>query len=146
MELDGGEEADGAVDAGAADAGPDAGADAGPDAGLDAGADGGAPDAGDAGPTVVVYPTGRTQSPMTSAVAAGLRASAARGAAQQNNVFAKVGDSHTVSTNYLACFAGANVELAGRTPLQPTIDLFKQGVAGTTTPFNRVSLAAGVGW
>lgn len=156
-EEDAGAEADAgfAVDAGA---GSDAGAD---DAGapsdggrLDAGSldggpsDAGAPDAGvaDAGRQVLVYPVGRLHSPLTPEVAAHLRAVAARGPTLKADVFAKVGDSNTVNTNYLACFAGANVDLDGRAALQPTLQAFRAGVAGSTTPFNRVSQAATVGW
>jgi hypothetical protein len=146
-EADGGE-ADPSEDAGAGDAGGlDAGAE---DAGVDAGPgeDAGLEDAGvpDAGPLVLVYPTGRLHSPLTPDVAAALRAVAARGPALRDDVFAKVGDSNTVNTNYVACFAGANVDLDGRAALQPTLDAFRGGRAGATTPFNRVSLAATVGW
>ncbi|MEW6430051.1 MAG: SGNH/GDSL hydrolase family protein [Myxococcota bacterium] len=148
-----GEEDGGDVDAGVSvDAGPDAGeVDAGDeDAGLpDAGADdAGSPDAGavDAGRQVLVYPVGPLHSPLTPEVAAHLRAVAARGPGLADDVFAKVGDSNTVNTNYLSCFAGTNVDLAGRTALQPALDAFRGGTAGATTPFNRVSLAATVGW
>ena len=146
-EEDGGE-LDAGRDAGASDAGvDDAGAeDAGEDAGL--ATDAGAEDAGaaDAGRQVLVYPVGPLHSPLTPAVASSLRAAAARGPALHDDVFAKVGDSNTVNTNYLSCFAGANVDLAGRAVLQPALDAFKGGAAGSTTPFNRVSLAATVGW
>jgi hypothetical protein len=50
-----------------------------------------------------------------------------------------------VSTGYLACFAGTNVQLDGR-DLVATIDHFKAGDAAGTTPYQRVSLAATVGW
>ena len=118
-----------------------------PDAGgqADAGApDAGTPDAGIQGP--VRYPDGLRHSPLTPSVAAGLRAVAARAPATEN-VFAKVGDSITVSTRFMHCLAnpGAPV-LDGRTQLQTTVDHFRAGQAGTTTPFDRVSLAAGVGW
>lgn len=134
-------------DAGDVDAGGDVGLDAGtPD---DAGAaDAGADDAGtvDAGPQVLVYPVGPLHSPLTPDVAAHLRSVAALGPSMHDDVFAKVGDSNTVNTNYLSCFAGSNVDLDGRAALQPALDAFRGGVAGSTTPFNRVSLAATVGW
>jgi hypothetical protein len=114
---------------------------ASPDAGTP---DAGTPDAGEVGP--VRYPGGTRHSPLTSAVAARLRTVAALSAAKEN-VFAKVGDSITVSSKFMHCFAnpGALV-LDGRTQLQSTVDHFRAGQAGTTTPFDRVSLAAGVGW
>ena len=60
-------------------------------------------------------------------------------------VFAKVGDSITVSAGYLHCFDGGTVDLDGR-PLQTALDHFLAGDAGGTTPFDRESLAAAVGW
>lgn len=142
-----GEEDGGDVDAGAEGGGLDAGAlDAGEDAGT--AQDAGLGDAGseDAGRQVLVYPVGPVHSPLTPAVASSLRTVAARGPALHDDVFAKVGDSNTVNTNYLACFAGSNVDLDGRAALQPALDAFKGGAAGSTTPFDRVSLAATVGW
>lgn len=90
------------------------------------------------------YPFGSVHSPITAGVAANLQTIRQRGPAQAN-VFSKVGDSNTVNTNFVSCFAGANVDLAGR-PLQQTLDYFKAGDAGTTTPYDRTSLAATVGW
>jgi len=136
-DVDAGADA-GRLDAGALDAGDDAGTAL--DAGLgDAGAE-------DAGRQVLVYPVGPLHSPLTPAVASSLRTVAARGPSLHDDVFAKVGDSNTVNTNYLACFAGSNVDLDGRAALQPALDAFKGGAAGSTTPFDRVSLAATVGW
>lgn len=135
------------------DAGLDAGLDAGGvdasvfDAGLDAGADAGPPDAGlaDAGSGTVLYPFDRTHSPVSPEVAARWRARV-QGFATQPRVFAKVGDSNTVNTNHLACFAKAGVNLGAHAELQSTLDFFKGGQAGAATPFDRVSLAATVGW
>ncbi len=134
------------VDAGLPGAGvPDAGA---PDAGA---SDAGLPDAGspppvDAGTSVLRYPAGRTQSPLTPEVVEHLRAIAALAPSKKGNVFSKVGDSNTVNTNYLSCFAGSNVDLAGRTALQPALTHFLGGAVGGTTSFDRVSLSATVGW
>ena len=121
---------------GGADAGPDAGSDAGFDAGS--GTDGGIVDAGALAP--IVYPFGVRHSPVTAAVTANLKRIAGL-STKQGNVFSRVGDSQTVSTNFMNCFAGANVDLNGLTPLQATIDQFKSGPS-----FTRVSLAATVGW
>lgn len=93
-----------------------------------------------------LYPAIRTHSPITPAVGANLRRIAALGPQQSGAVFAKVGDSHTVSRSFLHCFAGANVDLGGRTELGPALERFRKGVAGATTPFDRESLAAKVGW
>jgi hypothetical protein len=109
------------------------------DASLPAGPDAAAP------LLPALYPGDRTQSPITESVAQNLRRIAAI-APRTENVFAKVGASNTVNTNHLHCFAGSNVDLDGRTELQPALDFFKAGDAAGTTPFNRASLAATVGW
>lgn len=118
------------------------GSDAGPPDAT-GGSDAGPPDVGPLGR--VVYAEGRAHSPLTADVAEGLRALAARAAADEH-VFSKVGDSITVSTSFLHCFAGSRVDLAGRTRLQASIDWFAAGDAGGTPPFTRTSLAATVGW
>lgn len=94
----------------------------------------------------VRYTADRTLSPITDDIAVALRAIVRRGSGTSDREFAKIGDSNTVSTNYLTCFAGARVDLAGRASLQPVIDQFRAGTAGGTTPFDRASLAATVGW
>lgn len=55
------------------------------------------------------------------------------------NVFSKVGDSITVSTNFLRPFAGA-YNLGQHTALQPAVNFF------SPTSFSRSPLSAGVGW
>jgi hypothetical protein len=92
-----------------------------------------------------VYPTTRTQSPITPYVAANLKAIAARDATRKERVFSKIGDSITKSTWFSACFAGSNVNLDGRTQLQPTISHFKLDLGGVTS-WDRTSLCATVGW
>lgn len=94
----------------------------------------------------VLYPAGRRHSPITEDLAAGLRDVATRHPARMDDVFAKVGDSITVGTTFLHCFAGTRVDLGGRDVLQPTLDFFRAGDAAGTTPFDRTSLAATVGW
>jgi GDSL-like Lipase/Acylhydrolase family len=94
----------------------------------------------------VLYTADRTLSPITSEVAEALRTITRRSVSASDREFAKVGDSNTVSTNYLTCFAGTRVDLAGRTALQSVIDTFRMGTAGGSTPFDRVSLAATIGW
>jgi hypothetical protein len=130
---------DGAVDAGPSDVGP---SDVGP---SDVGpSDVGPLDAGPLGP--VVYREDLRHSPIDPSLAEGLRALARRGPDRSEDVFAKVGDSITVSTAFLACFTGGAVDLGGRDALAETIEHFRVGDAGETDPFRRVSLAAGVGW
>lgn len=122
-----------AIDAGAAiDGGSGSGSDAGP------------PDAGPTGPRVYPYET--RHSPIDPALANELRAVASAHPDRRDDVFAKVGDSITVSTAFLGCFTGGTVDLDGREALRASIDHFRVGDAAGTDPFRRVSLAAGVGW
>ncbi len=106
----------------------------------------------DEGPTR--YPHDAVASPITEGVKQRVRAIAAADAQRLPNVFMKVGASGTVSTNLLFCFAGASqpqytLALDGRDALQPTIDHFRAGMIGpasdSSTPFDRVTLAAKVG-
>lgn len=142
---DGGELDEAALDAGRKLEAGDAGAvDGG--FGVDAGLEGDAGverDAGLAG--LVVYPFDQTHSPLTASHVEGLVRVAAR-APRNADAFMKVGDSNTVNPNFLGCFAGANVDLGGRVALQPTLDAFKVTRVGATTPYERVSLSATVGW
>lgn len=118
---------------------------------IDARGDGGAPPS-DAAPPVdggtalhpEPYVPGPTHSPLTPYVVESLRAVRSR-AAHDDAVFAKVGDSITVSDQFLTCFEGAAADLAGR-PLQAAVDRFAAGDAAGRSPFGRESLAAGVGW
>ncbi|GAB4111783.1 MAG: hypothetical protein OHK0013_47890 [Sandaracinaceae bacterium] len=122
------------TDAGPSGAGP---SDAGP-------SDAATPDAGPLGP--ILYPVGERHSPLPLDVAETLRTRAAMHPDRADDVFAKVGDSITVSTAFLACFVNGPVDLGGRDGLEATIDHFRAGDAAGTDPFRRVSLAAGVGW
>ena len=101
------------------------------------------PDTRTRAPTVgETYPHGTTQSPLTPGVAAHLRELASR-AERSANVFSKVGASATVNRNFLRCFAGADVDLAGREHLRDTIAFFNRG---SPNPFLRQSESATVGW
>lgn len=137
-----------ALDASAPDASePDASAaDVSAEDAIDASAaDAGGTDS-DAGAGPTRYPTGQTQSPITASVQRAMRAIAARASAQEN-VFVKVGDSQSVyESAFTVCFAGANVDLAGRTALAPTIAHFRAGRIAGSTPYERRSLATTVGW
>jgi lysophospholipase L1-like esterase len=92
-----------------------------------------------------VYPADRDHSPVGPALAAQWQAIAGA-TPRRANVFSKIGDSITVGAGFLHCFAGDAVRLDGRAALQATIDHFRAGDAGGSTPFDRTSLAATVGW
>ncbi len=115
------------------------------EAGVGGAGTGGTGGAKSQGPTR--YPTDGVTSPITESVALHLRAIAARDPSRQSNVFMKVGDSHTVSKNFLYCFAGGSytLDLDGRDALLPSIEHFRAGSVMGTTPFDRASLAASVG-
>lgn len=116
--------------------------------------DAGAVDAGDAasapaGPTR--YPADVIRSPVTDAVAARLREIATGGDGARGDVFLKAGASGTVSTHLLYCLAGSahqpqyTLDLDGRDHLLATLEHFRAGRIGATTPFDRATLAAEVG-
>lgn len=118
----------------------------GDDPGIDAGPD------PDAAVSLTRYPPSVIGSPVTEAVARRLRAVAEIGATTTRaDVFAKIGDSHTVSTHFLHCFAAPagspyTIDLGGRDALfTPTLERFRAGTVGSTTPFDRTSLAAEIG-
>lgn len=108
---------------------------------LDSGDD---PDGGATADGPVVYLPGQLHSPLTPEIAERLVGILAPG--RDEHVFAKIGDSITVSYNYMHCFETANIDLAGQDFLQETIDWFLEGDAGGETPFGRESEAAVVGW
>jgi hypothetical protein len=63
------------------------------------------------------------------------------------DVFAKVGASNTVNTNFFHCFAGQDVKLDAHAALAPSLEWFrKTKVDGDRVSFDRSSLAAKVGW
>lgn len=89
-----------------------------------------------------LYPAHRVHSPVTSHVADTLRDIAGDGAGAAEDVFIKVGDSHTESSSALYCFAGGSVDLDAHADLEPTLDHFLAGDAAGSTPFDRDSEAA----
>ncbi len=117
---------------------------------LDGGEDSGGADGGGGGPGgsgFVRYPADARHSPITPALADHLVAIAAAAPGSGEAVFAKVGDSITVSTSFLHCFASAGAtDLAGRSELEETLAAFRAGDAAGTTPYDRTSAAAGIGW
>jgi len=85
-------------------------------------------------PQHVVYPSDRTQSPITPDVVARLQAIAGTG---DRHVFMKIGDSITATPDFLSCFEGVS---------NPTVDYFAQGRIAGVSPFTRQSSAAHGGW
>lgn len=92
-----------------------------------------------------IYPFDRVHSPLTPYVAHHLRTIARQHPHLRDDVFSKIGDSLTVNTGFMHCFS-SSPDLSGFPGLQTTADYFLAGQAGTTNPYTRQSLAAGVGW
>ncbi len=126
-----------------------AGCDDGPsNAAIDAGRDAAhidttpVPDSGsNVEPATVLYAEGSRHSPITPALVDRLRAIAAA-SLQQEHVFAKIGDSITVDTEFAACFDGGLVDLGAHADLAPTLAYFMAGNAAGASPFARISAAA----
>jgi hypothetical protein len=92
------------------------------------------------------YPADRVQSPITEFVAHSLRRIAARNPDLHDDRFIKIGDSITVSGNFLYCFSGDHVDLGKYAALEKTLLHFHAGADAGLDPFARRSHAAGVGW
>lgn len=96
--------------------------------------------------TSVRYPPGARHSPMSAGVVRRL-AEVLAGSRGRRDVFAKVGDSITVSGAFLSCFARPDVVLGAHGHLAPTMDYFRRTLAdGVASSFERSTLAAAVGW
>jgi hypothetical protein len=117
-----------------------------PDGALpDAGAtDGAGPGPDGSEPPARYGPT--THSPITPHVAQRLRAIAQSNASREDGVFAKVGNSMTVTNAFMSCFAGTSVKLGAHPELAATISHFSTDLGGGVTSFDRESLCAVVGW
>ncbi len=92
------------------------------------------------------YPLDRDQSPITEFVAHNLRRIAAKNPSLRDDRFIKIGDSITVSGNFLYCFSGGRVELGRNASLEKTLSHFHAGADAGLDPFARQSRAAEVGW
>ncbi len=87
-----------------------------------------------------------THSPITSSVAANLRAIAAAGPGKKEGVFAKIGASNSLNSNFLHCFAGSSVSWGSHGALAATVAHYKTDLGGGVTPFDRDSVCTVVGW
>ncbi len=101
-----------------------------------------------------VYPHDRAHSPLTPEIVSGLRRIVAAGG-HRDRVFAKIGDSITVSSSFAQCFVQRPVLLSpeiaptaedDQAALEAARQLFASTIIGGATSFNRTSLAATVGW
>ena len=94
-----------------------------------------------------LYPGDWVHSPISPFIRDNLASIRALAPAAPAPLFIKVGASSTVNPNTLFCFADpAKVELdALADALAPSLEFYRAGVAGETTPFDRVTLAAEVG-
>ena len=94
----------------------------------------------------VRYTQDALTSPLTPGVASVLLGIRARSASPDDDVLMKVGDSNTVNTNMVQCFANpAKTDLAGRTHLQDTLDALNARPVAGGPQLSRDSLAAMVG-
>jgi hypothetical protein len=86
--------------------------------------------------------------PFSAPVVDNIRTIFARGQmlGNQPNVFAKVGDSITVSRHFLTGFGIGTYNLGSYSELQPVIDFYSQIRARDSNSFANTSLAAGEGW
>lgn len=108
--------------------------------------DAGLPDAAlPSGPALIAREA-NLLSPMTATLVDRLRGIIRDRAEDAPDVFAKIGGSSTVSRAFLHCFAGNRVDLGEYADLEATRAFFAQGRAVRTSPFQRESLSAGVGW
>ncbi len=89
-------------------------------------------------PASLTYPVGQRHSPIDAAIVARLQSIVAG----NPRVFAKVGDSITVDSEFFTCFAGSSIDFAGRTDLVDAHSYFAAGNAGGSSPYSRTSFAA----
>lgn len=115
----------------------ESGGDADAGASADASVGGGGPE---------VYTADRRHSPLTPYVVANLREIASQAPDAAGDVFAKVGDSTSVSISFMHCFGDGRFDLDGRDELGDTIDFFAAGDADGVDPFRRASRVAELGW
>ncbi len=116
------------------------------DSALDSASDAAADDAPapPAGPTR--YPAHARHSPMSEQVVQRLTA-VLDASSGKKNVFEKLGDSITVNSQFMGCFAGSDVQWDSHADLEPSRAYFDEAIVdGTHSSFNRPTVAAVVGW
>ncbi|RYE91474.1 MAG: SGNH/GDSL hydrolase family protein, partial [Myxococcales bacterium] len=93
------------------------------------------------------YPADRRHAPLTAPVVAGLRATLGASSGRRD-VFAKVGDSITVSGHFARCLTGDDVRWGDHAALAATRDFFARTPADDRghDAFARATQAAAVGW
>ena len=89
---------------------------------------------------------GTDHSPLSRSVVRRLRALRAAHPELADDVFSKVGASNTVNTGFATCLDGDNVDLGGYGDLDDARAFFAAGDAAGTSPYDRVSASATVGW
>lgn len=101
-----------------------------------------------AGTPAAVLQTEPEHQPFTDPVAGKVRAIYQHGQrlGNRHDVFSKIGDSITVSTNFLAPIGENRYHVGDFSYLQHVIDHFSGAELRTGNSFNNVSLAATVGW
>lgn len=103
-----------------------------------------APEPPPSGPALLVGR--RAVSEISPTTAQHLAAIAGPSDSRRPDVFAKIGGSSTVNRGFLHCFMGRHVELGDHQRLGATLEFFQRGRAERRSPFERISLSAGVGW
>ncbi len=91
------------------------------------------------------YPIGAVHSPITQRIVQRANEIWASSSGRRE-VFAKVGDSITINSNFLSCFSGQDINLDDHKALEATRLFFNTKLSDTSTPFGRQTLAAAVGW
>jgi hypothetical protein len=119
----------------------DVSADAIPDVPSDDAANEVGPEAAPPPQGPALYPSDRTHSPLTSFVAGRLKDVVGNNPASRKDLFIKVGDSITVSTRFLHCFADGQADLGEHGTLQGVLDAYASAEVLGTTPFDRISAA-----
>ena len=119
----------------------DVSADVGPDVPSDGVANEVGPEAAPPPQGPALYPSDRTHSPLTPFVAGRLKDVVGNNQASRKDLFIKVGDSITVSTRFLHCFADGQADLGEHGALQGVLDAYASAEVLGTTPFDRISAA-----
>ncbi|MEE2902738.1 MAG: SGNH/GDSL hydrolase family protein, partial [Myxococcota bacterium] len=93
----------------------------------------------------VIYQTGRIHSVLTSSMVTKWQALLSRNTMNSDRSFIKVGDSITVSNQFMKCFESDNLDLDQFSPLAPTVTHFRSASSEQESPYLRESEAAEVG-